>query len=326
MKKIYWIVVLSLAVAGIALAQVAGTGSSGLSGVITPGNRVRRSGDTMSGTLTLAGTAAPALDVAGVGDNANAIRVDSGSRIAWAGTSSDILVTTGGQFTITTGGGNPAIDFLVQDNDGLDRIQVDTAGQLDLLISGTALDAQGAIENTSSNNGGDVAVTENIRNTSTTATFLIRSAIAAADATAATASVAVQPVNALDAGDSMFSVINSAGTQHFSVTQAGVAEVFTNLRLGGGTNGTSIGASFRSSTTIDFASLTAPNCADSSNITQTGATAGTECLVGPPATASPAGSVYTCIATSSAVVIVRHCCVVGTCDPASGAFAVRTFN
>lgn len=224
--------------AAVSFAQVSGSGNYGISGVVTPGNRVRRSGDIMTGDLDMSG---------------------------------------------------------------------------------------GVLSNTSTTNGGDLPTNETLRNTSTSTGFTIRSANTAANTGAggADAAIIVRPVNALDANDNIIVFQNSAGTTRFAIEEDGSTTAQSGIIIGGGGN---ISRSDNTATTIDFGSLTAPNCADSSNITQTGAATTAACVVGPPATASPAGSVYTCIVTAADVAIVRHCCVVGTCDPASGTFTVMTFN
>jgi hypothetical protein len=106
-------------------------------------------------------------------------------------------------------------------------------------------------------------------------------------------------------------------TAALSFTGAGVATFAKRVTFSGN----------RGSATVDFADIASGNCADSSNITVTDAADGDACAVGGVnATASTAGSQFSCYTSGAGTVKARHCCVgPSNCDPGSATFIVNVF-
>lgn len=117
-----------------------------------------------------------------------------------------------------------------------------------------------------------------------------------------------------DAGG--LAIANGSGTTVATVSAAGAAAV-ASVAIGGGTAVTSV---LCSSATLDFASAAAGACSADLTITVTGATAGYPAFLGPINASVPAGSQFSQWISGTDTVTVRHCCINGTCDPASGAF------
>lgn len=78
------------------------------------------------------------------------------------------------------------------------------------------------------------------------------------------------------------------------------------------------------SITHDFASQTI-TCADSANITVTGAQVGDPCFVGPPA-APVANTQYTCYVSAADTVVVRFCPAGTAANPANVEYKVRVIS
>lgn len=118
--------------------------------------------------------------------------------------------------------------------------------------------------------------------------------------------------------------LTTSGSSAFFTSDLGTTAINMSGALTVGTGGNAITKSHApTATTIDFASITT-TCADSSSITVTGAVVGDACSVGPPAT-SATGSIFSCRVTATNTAVVRHCSL-GTNDPASGSYYVRTFS
>lgn len=93
-----------------------------------------------------------------------------------------------------------------------------------------------------------------------------------------------------------------------------------------GTSGTAIKQANEGSGTLDFASAAAGACSADLTITVTGATVTAAATVSPINASVPAGSIFFAWVSAADTVKVRHCCINGTCDPASGVYHARTFN
>lgn len=93
-----------------------------------------------------------------------------------------------------------------------------------------------------------------------------------------------------------------------------------------GAAGTAVGNWIEGTGTLDFASAAAGACSADLTITVTSAIAGDECSVGVLNASVPAGSVFYCWISGTSTATVRHCCINGTCDPASGVFRARVTN
>lgn len=109
-----------------------------------------------------------------------------------------------------------------------------------------------------------------------------------------------------------------------AVTIAGATTLTTSLKIG--SLGTATSAFMHDSESVDFGSLTAPDCADA-NTTHTGITTSSQAFWDfPTEWFNASGSIFNARITGSGTATIRHCCVVGTCDPAVGTVEVRWFN
>lgn len=90
-----------------------------------------------------------------------------------------------------------------------------------------------------------------------------------------------------------------------------------------GTSGAAITRTLTGSATLDFASAAAGACSADLTITVTNAADGDPVMFGTPNGSVPAGSLFHAWVSAAGTVTVRHCCIAGTCDPASGTFKVR---
>lgn len=210
-------------------------------------NRVSRSGDTMTGTLTLAGTAAPALDVTGVASGSSAIRLADGQRISWG---SDLMLTDSASRFQVLVGTNFSADIDVGTNitmDG-DLNNDTTTGTFDITSDTTAatmsttvaaitfaptatpdandllLELNDAAGSTlfSVDLEGDVFLSSDLNSDITGSSFDITSDTNAATATsvggaAPVAAITLAPTATLDASDSFFALRNAAGGVLFDV-------------------------------------------------------------------------------------------------------------
>lgn len=115
------------------------------------------------------------------------------------------------------------------------------------------------------------------------------------------------------------------GTIHLYVGTSTVAKA-TSSGFTIGSTGTAISSSIRGTGTLDFASAAAGACSADLTIAVTGAVAGSDVDLGPPA-ARVAGAVFDAWVSAADTVTVRHCCVNSVaCDPASGTFSARVWN
>jgi hypothetical protein len=182
-----------------------------------------------------------------------------------------------------------------------------------------------------------------------TGTCSWESATSAANATTAVASHTIAPTATLDANDLVLEVNSvSGGAQIFGIDLNG--DVFmadgAQLCLNGpactrrieyassrvyvtgalySTGAVAIGSTseisgIRTGTaTLDFPSTAAGTC-DDLTIAVTSSAVGDATIIGVPATAQVAGSMFQGWVSAGGTVSVRHCCIEGTCDPASAEF------
>lgn len=130
----------------------------------------------------------------------------------------------------------------------------------------------------------------------------------------------------LDIGGGADDFLQSNGTRIDIGGGVGSVTTLTAGPLIIGNSGTAINSSMRGTATLDFASAAAGACSAVLTITVTGAVAGTEVALGVADASNTTGSDFFAWVSATNTVSVKHCCHVGTCDPASASFAARVFN
>ncbi|MBI3663848.1 MAG: hypothetical protein HY234_12470 [Acidobacteria bacterium] len=92
------------------------------------------------------------------------------------------------------------------------------------------------------------------------------------------------------------------------------------------TNCAPIKGNLSGTATLDFAAITAPNCAADLTITVTGAATGDPVFLAVPTAAQVAGVQFNAWVSAANTVTVRACAFTGTPDPLSGSFRVTVFK
>lgn len=229
---------------------------------ITRRNVVSRSGDTMTGTLTLAGAAAPALDVTGVASGSSAIRLADGQRITWG---SDLMLTdSASRFQVLVGTNfSSDIDVgagIVLETDlNSDRTTATfsitsdtTAATMSTTVAAITLaptatpDANDLILEVNSAAAaslftvdleGDVVLLGDLNSDVTTSTFDITSDTTAATMSTTVAAITFAPTATPDANDLLLELNDAAGSTLFSVDLEG--DVFLSSDLNSDITGSS---------------------------------------------------------------------------------------
>ena len=239
---------------------------------IIPRGFLRLSGGTMTGALTLSGTAAPALDITGVASGSTAIRLADGQRITWG---SDLMITdsasrlailVGANFSsdvdavgnVVTGGnftGDATTTTLDITSDTTATTMSTTVAAITLAPTATpdANDLIVEVNNAAAASlftvdlegdgvfTGDVSIAGNdLTGTGTGATFLITGNANDATTSTTVASVTVKAGAAIAAADLVFDVQSIGGGSNLNVDNSGVVTAVAKFRIGTGTAITAI--------------------------------------------------------------------------------------
>lgn len=121
-------------------------------------------------------------------------------------------------------------------------------------------------------------------------------------------------------------ILNGQGGINFGLSGITKASIDGTGKFVIGAAGTGMASSIRGTATLDFASAAAAACSAVLTITVTGATTTAEVALLIPNAANTTGSIFTAWVSAADTVSVKHCCMTGTCDPASASFAARVFN
>jgi hypothetical protein len=117
---------------------------------------------------------------------------------------------------------------------------------------------------------------------------------------------------------------NGSGTAKFQVDASnGNTTVGGSLTIGGGS---AILKHLSATATLDFAAITAPNCATDLTITVTGAASGDTVALGVPSGSMVAGVQFFAWVSAANTVSVRACAFTGSPNPASGTFRVDVWQ